>query len=131
MTSLSSTNRTKLIFTLFITAAYGLWFHLIGRQYSPFLMFLSCIAFVGTAILLLRPRLRKFSLWPQLFLGACIGYFASIFSAAVTTLALYGPDQLVARLFPSSLYVYPAISFGWLYGAIVVAILAWPERNFE
>lgn len=108
-----------------VTAVYGVWLYHIGRQYLPMLLLLSHALFAGGIIYLLWPRLQKGTWWYRTLTGAGVGYTASVFAAATITLTRYGGDQFFDRFFPSSLYVYPLISFGWLYGMMIVAALCW------
>lgn len=55
--------------------------------------------------------------------GSLIGYVAFVLSVGVVTLIMYGADQLVDRFLSAALYVYPIISFSWLYGSFVVVSL--------
>lgn len=115
----------RLTLAAVVTIAHGVWIYLIGRQYLPMLLFASGIILFGLSVYLMWPKLQKMSLWLKMAVGAGIGYVASIISVAVVILILYGADQFIDRFFPSSLYVYPAISLGWLYGAFVVAAVDW------
>lgn len=107
------------------TLAYGVWLGLIARQNLPLLLLSSHVVFLGVVAYLIWQRLQKMSWWAQTLMGVGVGYIASVFAMGVVTLTLYGADQFVDRFSSASLYAYPVVSFGWLYGALVIAALCW------
>lgn len=114
---------SRVFFAFSVTVAFGIWLHIIGRQYLPAMLLSVNLISFGLIAYVAWPCLRKRALILRLLAGACIGYLASVVSAAVVTLALYDSSQFIERFFPSSLYVYPFISLGWLYGVVIVALV--------
>ena len=110
------------ILMLVATLLFGIWIYLIGRQFLPLLMFavsVSCCAIIMYSI---WRWLNEGSLWLTLSVGALVGYFSSIVAVAIVTFTIYGASQFVGRFFPTSLYIYPSVALGWLYGMILVAL---------
>jgi len=111
------------------TSVFGIWIYLIGRQFLPLLMLAVCVSCFAALTYSIKGWLNRAPAFQALIIGACIGYFSSIVAAAVVTFVIYGSDQFANRFFPSSLYVYPLASLGWLYGSTMIALLKFVSKK--
>ena len=128
--ALNNPKRLQLLSVVLATLVFWVWTHLISRQHIPLLLFFVSLVVFGLISFGSWRRLRNWTLMLRILCGACIGYFSSMVAAAVVTFLLYGAGQFFDRFFPSSLYVYPLLSLGWLYGMTVFAIFGFfdPDR---
>lgn len=122
------TNIARIVIVGIATLALWFWLSLIGSQQEPLLLLLMFLAFFGVISYLLWHSISKRSFLLQAAIGAVIGYAASVVSAAANEVMLRGLDQFVSRDFTQNLYLYPTMSLGWLYGAVVLIVLCWRHR---
>ena len=122
--------KLQLLLVVLATLVFWIWTHLISRQHIPLLLFSVSLVVFGLISFGSWRRSRNLALILRILSGACIGYLASMVASAVVTFLLYGSGQFFDRFFPSSLYVYPLLSLGWLYGMTVFAIFGFfdPDR---
>ena len=109
---------------LCLTVLFGIWTYLIGRQYLPLLTFLITCASLAIILRLTNRWIYERSYLVCAILGVVSGFCASLVALAVVVYVSYGEAQFGSR-FDASVKVYPIVSLGWLYSAVLFVLRRW------
>jgi hypothetical protein len=104
------------------TALFYLWLTFTGSQWSPTLLLVAYLIFFFAVTGAFWPRPREWSLGKRVAAGAILGFAAAIVSGGVSEVWFRGFSQVLER--GLDVYFFPSISLGWLYGALVMSMLA-------
>jgi hypothetical protein len=121
--------KTTVVFAL--TFGYCIWISVVVNQHNYFLVLTCFLVVLGALYLLLRTTFLSNS-WAYFGgAGAVSGYLSFIAAAAITQCA-EREGACIARDITGNLYYAPLFSLGWIYGAVVFALLGssrWNRRQ--